>query len=277
MIAQINELLAAARSPSRASGQLTLTLSHSPLRGARGPDLTSSPACGRGPGRGQAAHARPFARGLVCCAACAAGPPRCCFAPPARPRASGVATAPPPRRRPRAISRCRRRRTSANLRQLTSAVRTPRRTGRGRATRSSLQARAARARRATASSACRWRPTGARRRPMLPVSERARGDDLLVLPARGPAGDLRVDRGGRRGLPAPAGSQPGLRLGALSRLRHLPRQRRRLGRAAADRRRRATTPRGRCAARTARSSSRRCATATSSSTGWTPTARTSGG
>ena len=64
--------------------------------------------------------------------------------------------------------------------------------------------------------------------------ERARRDHLLVLPARRSRGDLRVDRGGRRRLPAPARSQPGLRLGALPRLRHLPRERRRRGRAAAD-------------------------------------------
>ena len=64
--------------------------------------------------------------------------------------------------------------------------------------------------------------------------ERARRDHLLVLPARRSRGDLRVDRGGGRGLPAQAGSQPGLRLGAVSRLRHLSRERRRLGRAAAD-------------------------------------------
>ena len=68
---------------------------------------------------------------------------------------------------------------------------------------------------------------------MLPGVERARRDDLLVLPARRSRGDLRVDRGGRRRLPAAARSQPGLRLGALPRLRHLSRERRRLGRAAA--------------------------------------------
>ena len=48
------------------------------------------------------------------------------------------------------------------------------------------------------------------------------------------------------------------------------------GAAPAHRRRPATTPRAPSAARTARSSSRRCATATSISTAWTPTARTCG-
>ena len=67
-----------------------------------------------------------------------------------------------------------------------------------------------------------------------PRVQRPGRDDLLVLPARRQAGDLRVDAPGRGGVPAAARPQHGLRLGALRRLRHLSRQRRRQRRAPAD-------------------------------------------
>ena len=115
-------------------------------------------------------------------------------------------------------------------------------------------------------------PDGRRRRD-LPVSSGQRRDHLLVLPARRSRGasTRRRTRAGAACPPRPDHSQgyvwalyPDYDIYRASADGS--------GAAAAHRRRRATTPRGRFAARTARSSSPRCATATSTSTGWTPTA-----
>ena len=86
--------------------------------------------------------------------------------------------------------------------------------------------------------------------------------------------DLRLDAPGRRRLPAEAGPQPGLRLGAL---RHYDIFKANADGSGLTRAHDATKgydAEAPSAARTARSSSPRRATATSSSTGWTPTART---
>ena len=143
-------------------------------------------------------------RSLVCCAACAAGPPRSLLLPPPAPT-----PAPPPhdRRRagaagPRATCALPAETHLANLRQLTfggenaeaywswagdalivAGARRPRR-------------------RAIGSSGCRSRADGRAGVGDAARVERARRDDLLVLPARRSRGDLRVDRGGRRRLPA---------------------------------------------------------------------------
>ena len=78
----------------------------------------------------------------------------------------------------------------------------------------------------------------------------------------------------RREVPAAARLLARLRLGRLPLLRHLHGEAGRDGRQAPDRRRRATTPRRPSPPTGRRSSSPRCATATSTSTRWTPTGRT---
>ena len=171
-------------------------------------------------------------------------PPRWCLvaacatpATPYRPR-HRLRRAPAPSRDRRAAGRERTSRTCASSR---SAARTPRRTGRSAATQLTSRRARPRARRAIASSDA---GRGRRRAPASDAGlERQGRDHLLVLPARRSRGHLRVDASSaetpaRRGpITARATS------GRSTRLRHLSRERRRLRRAPAHRRRRATTPR----------------------------------
>ena len=124
-------------------------------------------------------------------------------------------------------------RTSPTCASSPSAARTPRPTGRSAASSSPCR-RAERGGVRSHLPHARSTPTGAPRHARARVERQGR-DDLLVLPARRPGGDLRVDRTWAATLPAAPRSQPGLRLGALPRLRHLRAQRRRHGRAPAHR------------------------------------------